>query len=102
MKAGEDEFTSFSYHGEVFDLPYRCLVPLGVDQLLVAGRSISASHDAQGAIRTSPTCMAMGQAAGVAAVQALREEVAPRLVNTDRLRQTLAGQGVLLGEVGSK
>ena len=41
--------------------------------------------------------MAMGQAAGVAAVQALREEVAPRLVNTDRLRQTLTEQGVLLG-----
>lgn len=94
---GEEEFNSFSYQGEVFDLPYRCLVPQQVDQLLVAGRSISATHDAQGAIRTSPTCMAMGQAAGLAAVQALREEVAPRLVNTARLRQTLTEQGVLLG-----
>jgi hypothetical protein len=94
---GEDEANTFAYQGEVFDLPYRCLVPLDVDQLLVAGRSVSASHDAQGAIRTSPTCMAMGQAAGVAAVQALREEVPPRQVNTALLRKTLAGQGVLLG-----
>ena len=94
---GEDEAAAFSYQGEVFDLPYRCLIPLEVDQLLVAGRSISASHDAQGAVRTSPTCMAMGQAAGVAAVQALREEVSPREINTTLLRKTLASQGVLLG-----
>jgi hypothetical protein len=94
---GEHELNSFAYQGEVFDLPYRCLVPIEVDQLLVAGRSISASHDAQGAVRTSPTCMAMGQAAGVAAVQALREEVPPRLVNTGLLRKTLASQGVMLG-----
>jgi hypothetical protein len=97
VRAGEAEFNTFSYHGEVFDLPYRCLVPLGVEQLLVAGRCVSASHEAQAAIRTSPTCMTMGQAAGEAAVQSLREEVTPRQVDTDRLRQSLLEKGVLLG-----
>ena len=92
----EDEFNSFGYHGEVYEIPYRCLVPLKIDQLLVAGRSISTSHEAQGSVRVSPTCMAFGQAAGTAAVLAMRQECTPRQVETGELRKLLVAQGALL------
>lgn len=96
VKKDEDEFDSFGYHGETYDIPYRCLVPLKVDQLLVAGRSISTTHEAQGSVRVSPTCMAFGQAAGTAAALSLRQECPPREVETGALRKTLVEQGALL------
>lgn len=96
LTPGEKSDAAYPYHGEAYDIPYRCLVPLEVDQLLVAGRSISTTQAAQGSTRTSPTCMALGQAAGTAAVLALRQEVAPRQVDTDALRRRLVDQGALL------
>ena len=54
----------------MYGIPYRCLVPLDVDGLLVAGRCFSATHDAHASARSMATCMAMGQAAGTAAVLA--------------------------------
>lgn len=53
--------------GKYYGIPYGCLVPEGISNLLVAGRSISAESDAAGAIRVMPPCMALGQAAGTAA-----------------------------------
>ncbi len=96
VKKDEEEFNSFGYHGEVYEIPYRCLVPLKIDQLLVAGRSISTTHEAQGSVRVSPTCMAFGQAAGTAAALSLRQECPPRQVETDELRKRLVEQGALL------
>jgi hypothetical protein len=93
---GEREDVNYPYQGETYEIPYRCLVPLEVEHLLVAGRTISTTREAQGSTRTSPTCMALGQAAGTAAVQALREECAPRQIDTDRLRSTLIQQGAIL------
>jgi hypothetical protein len=54
-----------------YEIPYRCLVPLNVEQLLVAGRCISVDHMAFGRTRNMPACMATGQAAGVAAAIAV-------------------------------
>jgi hypothetical protein len=71
-------------------------VPLTVNQLLVAGRSISTTHEAQGSVRVSPTCMAFGHAAGAAAALSIHEEVYPRAVNTDTLRDLLIKQGAIL------
>ncbi len=92
----EPQFDAFLKPGEYYEIPYRCLVPKKVEQLLVAGRCISATHEAQGSLRTSPACMALGQAAGTAAALSLREEVSPRLLNSDLLRQTLISQGAYL------
>ncbi len=64
--------------GEYFDIPYGCLVPTGVDNLLVAGRSLSASYLAHGSLRIQQTCMATGQAAGTAAALSIAEGVTPR------------------------
>lgn len=96
VKKDEAEFNSFGYHGEVYEIPYRCLVPLKIDQLLVAGRCISTTHEAQGSVRVSPTCMAFGQAAGTAAALSMRQECTPRQVETDQLRKRLVDQGALL------
>ena len=53
------------------ELPYRMLVPEGIDNLLVAGRCASMTHDGQSAARVSGACFAMGEAAGTAAALAL-------------------------------
>jgi hypothetical protein len=81
----------------MYQIPYRCLVPRGVDQLLVAGRCVSATHEALGAIRVMPPSFAMGEAAGTAAALALQEGVPPRQVPTGWLRDTLREHGVYLG-----
>jgi len=64
--------------GEHFDIRYGCLVPEGVDNLLVAGRCISSEHVAQSSLRIQQTCMATGQAAGAAAALSLQQHATPR------------------------
>lgn len=81
---------------DVYEIPYRSLVPLEVEQLLVAGRCLSATHEAAGAVRVMPPCFAMGQAAGAAAAMAACTATAPRRVNVPQLQQVLRGQGAIL------
>jgi hypothetical protein len=57
--------------GESHGIPYRCLLPSSLKNVLVAGRSISCERAVQGSIRVMPVCLAMGEAAGVAAAQAV-------------------------------
>jgi hypothetical protein len=80
----------------VYAIPYRSLLPQQVEQLLVAGRCISASHEAAGAVRVMPHCFATGQAAGTAAALAVRDGVTPRNVSVPELQQRLLAQGVYL------
>lgn len=80
----------------VYEIPYRSLIPQGVEGLLVAGRAISATHEAAGAVRVMPPCYAMGHAAGVAAAIAVEEEASVRAVPTERLHAMLAGQKAIL------
>ena len=61
-------------------LPYRMLLPPGIDNLLVAGRCASMTHDGQSAARVSGACFAMGEAAGVLADLALAHQSPPRAV----------------------
>lgn len=79
-----------------YDIPYRCLVPKKVDNLLVAGRCVSATHEALGAIRVQPICMAMGQAAGTAAALCTKQHVAPAELSVSLLQENLKKQGVIL------
>ena len=81
-----------------FDVPYGCLVAKGVDNLLVAGRAISADAQAGSAIRMMPSCMAFGQAAGTAAAMAAAADIPVRKVPTDALRNALTRQGAFVGE----
>jgi hypothetical protein len=82
--------------GPYYTIPYRSLVPFKVDNLLVAGRPISATHEAHGSLRVMPPCFATGQAAGTAAALALETEVAPREVSVALLRASLEEQGALV------
>jgi FAD dependent oxidoreductase len=80
------------------ELPYRMLVPEGVDNLLVAGRCASMTHDGQSAARVSGACLAMGEAAGAAAALALSGNAVPRDIAVDKLQLQLREQGAFLGQ----
>ena len=81
---------------ETYQIPYRCLIPQKVDNLLIAGRCISATHNAQGSVRSMPCCMATGQAAGTAAALCTENKLRPRQLETKILRRKLKEQGVIL------
>lgn len=82
--------------GVCFQIPYGCYVPQGIDGLLVAGRSISQTHQADKFTRQMPCCMVMGQGAGVGAAVAARDKVPPRRVNVSEVQRLLTEQGVVI------
>ena len=86
----------------VYTIPFRAIVPNGVDNLLVASRAFSATSEAHGSARVIPTTMALGQAAGVAAALCARRYCTPREVAGDwallfEVQRALIGQGAYLG-----
>ena len=80
----------------VYDIPYRCLLPQGVESLLIAGRCLSADHDAHASARPMVQCMAMGQAAGVAATLACDRNLTPREVPMAELQGSLRKLGAVI------
>jgi ribulose 1,5-bisphosphate synthetase/thiazole synthase len=94
--SGQGWGVQFVKDGGAYDIPYRCLIPQRLENLLVAGRSISADHQAMGSVRVMATCMAMGQAAGAAATLSLQTGRSPRRLDVDRLRDLLRSQGAKL------
>jgi hypothetical protein len=85
--------------GRDYYTPYRALLPRRVDQLLVAGRHYSATPDAQKISREIPPCMAMGQAAGIAAGLAVDAGVTVREVDAAAIQRTMRAQGADPGDV---
>ncbi len=73
-----------------FYIPYRSLIPKGFDQLLVAGRCISGSWQAHAAYRVTGNCVAMGEAAGLAAAEAIKGNCAVREISGHELSEQLA------------
>jgi len=96
-KAGDVEFRFQRLARGYNQLPYRMLVPLGVENLLVAGRCASMTHGGQSAARVSGACFAMGQAAGIAAHLALKAGVPPRRLDPGPLQHHLKKNGAWLG-----
>ena len=82
--------------GEYHEVPYRCLVPLAIEHLLVAGRCLSASFEAQSSVRIQPNCRAMGQAAGLASALSLQAGITPRAQDGVELRAALRARGARL------
>ncbi|CAM3302612.1 FAD-dependent oxidoreductase [Occultella aeris] len=82
----------------VYQIPYRVLVPARLDGVLAAGRCVSATHEALAAIRVMPPAFAMGQAAGTAAALATRYGIAPRDVDTRELQALLRNDAAYLGD----
>jgi hypothetical protein len=91
--AGDDTRWVYLSEGATYGIPFRALQPQGLDNVLVAGRCFSATHDAHASARSMGTCMAMGQAAGTAA--ALGDE--PKRLDADALRARLAEDGADVG-----
>ena len=83
--------------GQWYGVPYRTLIPLQVENLLVAGRCLSATSDAAGAVRVMPPVMAMGHAAGLAATLAVKGHTTPRKVDAADVRKLLLDGGAFLG-----
>ena len=78
-------------------LPYRMLLPRGIENLLVAGRCASMTHMGQSAARVSGACFVMGQAAGTAAALSLQAGSAPRVLDVQALQARLEADGAYLG-----
>ena len=81
---------------KAFDIPYRCLMPKGVDNILVAGRSISEDYIAHGAVRAQPNCMSLGEAAGTAAALSSIHGVSTRELDIKLLQEKLQEHGAQL------
>ena len=95
---GGKELTRMSAirEGRSYQVPYRMLLPQGLDNLLVAGRCVSADRVACGSIRQQAGCLVTGQGAGVAAALASRQKMSPRNLPYAHLRAELDRQGVVL------
>ena len=92
IKFPDDPLSSY------YDIPYRCLVPLHIDNLLVAGRCLSSDFPAQSATRLVMACNAMGEAAGTAAAVSLKKNLPPRKIERVELQKTLINNNCSLGQ----
>ena len=82
--------------GTFYKIPYRCLVPEGIDNLLIASRCISATHEAHSSLRVMPIVWAIGEAAGTAASFCLQKKIKPVDVDAGELRKKLTEQGAFV------
>ncbi|OQW96987.1 MAG: hypothetical protein BWK74_07315 [Desulfobacteraceae bacterium A6] len=90
-------YETYGTKGLEYDIPYRCLVPVKIEGLLCAGRCISTTHEAMNSMRLIGPCFATGQAAGVAAAIASRQNIYPRDISIDALQKRLKSQNVYMG-----
>jgi len=79
-----------------YGIPMRCLIPVGLDAVVVAGRAISSSHEAAGSVRGQAVCMATGHAAGTIAALSARSGTVPRALDVGEVQKTLTDQGAIL------
>ena len=80
-------------NSQFYQIPYRCMIPKGIDNLLVAGRPVCATHRAAAAVRVMPTCFAMGEAAGIAATISLEQQLSFLQIDAGQLRSRLKVAG---------
>lgn len=90
---GKDTILKRVPPGQAYDIPLRCLIPLRVEDMLVAGRCLSGTHEAQGSYRVQPIAMATGHAAGVCAALAVTRGISPRRVPYQDVQRELLRQG---------
>ncbi len=83
------------HSARTYQIPYRCLVPKKPRQLLVAGRCISATHEAMGSVRFEPCCLNTGQAAGTAAALAARIKQSPGSLDIGQLQELMRSQELI-------
>lgn len=94
-QAGSSTRWEYVPEGGTYDIPFRALLPVGVSNLVVAGRCLSADHDAHASVRSMGQCMAMGQAAGTAAALGARSGAALNRLPIAELQGMLRANGAL-------
>jgi hypothetical protein len=94
--SGSDTTWHYLPDGQCVGIPFRTLIPQKLENLLVAGRCFSATHDAHASVRSMAQCMAMGQAAGAAAALCSNSKRAPRELDFRDLEQSLLKSGAIL------
>jgi len=93
---GEETVWAYVPGGAAYDVPYRTLVPKGRDEIWIAGRCFSATHDAHASCRSMAQTMAMGQAAGLAAAHSLERDCGAREISIPALQNGLLRIGAVL------
>lgn len=96
--AGRDTRWAYIPNSGTYTIPFRALLPRNLEGIVVAGRCLSSTHDAHASARSIGTCMAMGQAAGSAAVLAADQNLTPRQLPIKTLLALLDRQGADLGQ----
>lgn len=97
--AGGGQAEGRSQPARPYDIPYRCLLPQGVENMLTCGRCISGTHRAHASYRVMGICFATGQAAGIAAALSALSGAAPRQLPAAALQEALERQGAVLFDV---
>lgn len=82
--------------GEWYQIPYRCLLPKGTTNLMVVGRCISSTHEAQASYRIMPFCAEIGQAAGIAVAVSMKSKTSLREVDIASVQKILRNEGFLI------
>jgi hypothetical protein len=80
--------------GRYYQIPYRCILPKKIDNLLVAGRSISGDKIAHVSFRNMSCCVSTGQAAGTAAAVSIKDDVPTSTVDVGKVQEALKKQNV--------
>lgn len=94
--SGTEQVLAEIKEGGSYDIPYGCLLPQNLKNVLVAGRCMSATREANGSARVMGTCMATGQAAGTSAAMSAATKKTLRQIDVQELRQVLKQQGAVL------
>lgn len=92
-KPSHQPFSKIKRSSEITQIPYRCLLPKDIDNLITVGRCISVEREVLGPVRVMGPCIAMGEAAGIATALALKENTSYNNVNTDVLREKIVANG---------
>lgn len=95
---GSDTVWKYIPDSGVYDIPFRTLIPRDLDNVLVAGRCFSATHEAHASCRSMGQCMAMGQSAGTAAALCIRHRRDPRELPVHLLQDRLRRDGAVLSD----
>ncbi|WP_126246180.1 FAD-dependent oxidoreductase [Chitinophaga rhizosphaerae] len=97
----DGEGTKWKYlpDGKTVGIPYRTLIPRNTGNILVAGRCFSASHVAHSSVRSMAQCMAMGEAAGIAAALCAERGISPAALDFAVIRQELLHYGAIIDEL---
>lgn len=82
--------------GKSMTIPYRCMLPQNIEGLLVAGRCVSYEAPVANCIRCMAQCMAMGEAAGIAAAISVEQGTTPRNVDIRLLQENLRNHNAIL------